>query len=292
MIGYLRTLLLFYRRHLRVQPLRELMAVAGSPQASRCCSPSRSRTAASRALSKKSHTASPAERPSNSPREHPKASMQRISEEVQRMPAVKASAPIFEQPIVAVGPKGRRALTLVGATEQIAALGGKLSLQFQQAGEVPLQGLLVLTEPAAHAIGAKPGSVLPSWSESAPNISRWTRPCRAARSAPSPKAPSPPLRCRSCRSLAGLPDRVTRVLIQPQPRTGSGAAPRAHRVASVATLNARPVETEAKLLGERRWSRKAGRRCCSARSASSRASFSPTTRCCWQATSADASSST
>ena len=29
MTGYLRTLLLFYRRHLRVQPLRELMAVAG-----------------------------------------------------------------------------------------------------------------------------------------------------------------------------------------------------------------------------------------------------------------------
>ena len=29
MIGYLRTLLLFYRRHLRVQPLRELMAIVG-----------------------------------------------------------------------------------------------------------------------------------------------------------------------------------------------------------------------------------------------------------------------
>jgi len=29
MIGYLRTLLLFYRRHLRVQPLREVMAIVG-----------------------------------------------------------------------------------------------------------------------------------------------------------------------------------------------------------------------------------------------------------------------
>ena len=27
--GHLRTLLLFYKRHLRVQPLRELMAIAG-----------------------------------------------------------------------------------------------------------------------------------------------------------------------------------------------------------------------------------------------------------------------
>ncbi|MFI5037189.1 MAG: hypothetical protein ACHP93_01780, partial [Solirubrobacterales bacterium] len=157
MIGRLRTLLRFYRRHLRVQPLRELMAVAGvaagvallfAVQVSH-----RSITGSYEEIVHGVAGRATLELASRGP----EGFDARISEEVEQMAGVKAAAPILAQPIVVVGPTGRRALTLVGATEQVAPLGGRLSLQFQRAGEGSRRGLLVLTEPTARAIGARPG---------------------------------------------------------------------------------------------------------------------------------------
>ncbi len=248
MIGYLRTLLLFYRRHLRVQPLRELMAVVGvaagvallfAVQVSH-----RSITGSFEEIAHGVAGRATLELASRGPEGFPA----RISEEVERMPDVKAAAPIFEQPIIAVGPKSRRALTLVGATEQIAALGGQLSLQFQRAGETSQRGALVLTEPTAHAIGARPGSVLAilvgertehlALDATVPNSK-----IGAVAESPVAAAPLPIVQ-----SIAGLPGRVTRVLIEP--KAGREAALR-HLLTERfgATLNARPVDTEAKLLG-------------------------------------------
>ncbi|HXC45412.1 MAG TPA: ABC transporter permease, partial [Solirubrobacteraceae bacterium] len=160
MIDYLRTLLLFYRRHLRVQPLRELMAVVGvaagvallfAVQVSH-----HSITGSFEEIAHGSAGRATLELAARGPEgfdEH-------IAEEVEGMPNVKAAAPGLQLPIVAVGPKGRRALTLVGATEQATSLGGRLAVQFQRAGEASRRGLLVLTEPVAHALGVTPGSVV------------------------------------------------------------------------------------------------------------------------------------
>jgi putative ABC transport system permease protein len=146
-----------------------------------------------------------------------------------------------------VGPRGRRALTLVGATEQITTFEGKLSQQFQQAGEASHGGLLVMTEPTARAIGAQPGTVL------AILVGERTEHLTLKATVPSSKigavAESPvaaaPLAV--VQTLAGSPGRVTRVLIEPKP--GHEAA--LHRALTArfgATLNARPVDTEAGLL--------------------------------------------
>jgi putative ABC transport system permease protein len=247
MIGYLRTLLLFYRRHLRVQPLRELMAIVG--------------VAAGVALLFAVHVAHRSITGSFEEIAHgvagratlelaargPEGFEQRVGEEVEHMPGVKAAAPIFEQPIVAVGPRGRRALSLVGATEQIATLGGNLSLEFQRAGEASHRGLLVLTEPTAHAIGARPGTLL------AIRVGARTEHLTLDATVPSskigPVAESPvaaaPLPV--VQSLTGLAGRVTRILIEPQP----GREAVLHRALTArfgATLNARPVKAEAQLL--------------------------------------------
>ncbi len=248
MIGYLRTLLLFYRRNLRVQPLRELMAVVGvaagvallfAVQVAH-----RSITGSFEEITHGVAGRATLELASRGPEGFPV----RISEEIERMPAVKAAAPIFEQPIVAVGPRGRRALTLVGATEQVTALGGRLSVQFQRAGEASHRGALVLTEPTAHAIGARLGSVL------AILVGERTEHLALDDTVPSGKigavAESPvaaaPLPI--VQSIAGLPGRVTRVLIEP--KAGREAA-LYHLLTDRfgATLNARPVEAEARLLG-------------------------------------------
>jgi putative ABC transport system permease protein len=247
MIGYLRTLLLFYRRHLRVQPLRELMAVVGVAAgvallfavqvAHRSITGSFEEIAHGVAGRATLEIAS----------RGPEGFDQRISEEVERTPGVKAAAPILEQPIVAVGPTGRRALTLVGATEQITALGGNLSLAFQRADEASHRGLIVLTEPTAHAIGAQPGTVLTI--QVAERTEHLTLNATVPSSKIGPVAESPvaaaPLAI--VQTISGSAGRVTRILIEPQ--AGREAAlRRALTDRFGATLNVRPIDTEARLL--------------------------------------------
>jgi putative ABC transport system permease protein len=247
--GYLRTLLLFYRRHLRVQPMRELMAIVGvaagvallfAVQVSH-----HSITGSFEEITRGVAGHATLELASRGPEgfdEH-------IAKEVEHMPGVKAAAPILEQPIVAIGRKRRRALTLLGATEQIAPLGGKLALQFQRTGEASRRGLLVLTEPTAHAIGARPGDVLTIL------IGGRTEHLTLAASVPSEKigrvAESPiaaaPLPI--VQSLAGLHGRVTRILIEPQPGR-ENTLRRALSDRFGATLNARSIDAEARLLGD------------------------------------------
>jgi len=248
MIGRLRTLLRFYRRHLRVQPLRELMAIAG--------------VAAGVALlfavqvSHHSITGSYEEivhgvagrATLELASRGPEGFDESVAEEAEHMTGVRATAPILAQPIVAVGPSGRRALTLVGATEQITPLGGKLSLQFQRAGEVSRIGLLVLTEPTAHAIGARPGTVI------AVLVGGRTAHLTLDATVPSDKigavAESPiaaaPLPI--VQSLAQLPGQVTRLLIEPLPGR-EAALRRALTDRFGARLNVRSVNAEARLLG-------------------------------------------
>jgi len=247
-IGRLRTLVRFYKRQLRVQPLRELMAIAG--------------VAAGVALlfavqvSHRSITGSYEEivhgvagrATLELAARGPEGFDERISEEVEHMAGVKAAAPILAQPIVAVGRHGRRALTLVGATEQVAALGGRLSLQFQRAGEGSRRGLLVLTEPTAHAIGAQPGRVITIL------IGGRTAHLALDTTVPSDKigavaeSPIAATALPIVQSLARLRGRVTRVLIEPLPGR-EAALSRALSDRFGARLNVRPVGAEARLLG-------------------------------------------
>jgi putative ABC transport system permease protein len=247
MIDYLRTLLLFYRRHLRVQPLRELMAIVGVAAgvallfavqvAHRSITGSFEEIAHGVAGKATLELAS----------RGPEGFDERISEEVEHMADVKAAAPIFQQPIVAVGPKGRRALTLVGATEQAASLEGRLYLQFQHASEAQ-RGLLLLTEPTARAIGARPGSIVTilvgeRTEHLALNATVPSSKIGALAESPVAAAPLPIVQ-----SLAGLPGRVTRTLIEP--RAGREAVLRRALTDHFgAILNIRPITTEAKLLG-------------------------------------------
>jgi putative ABC transport system permease protein len=248
MIDYLRTLLLFYRRHLRVQPLRELMAIVGvAAGVALLFAVQVAHRSVTGSFEEIAHgvggraTLELAARDSEGFDE-------RISEEVERMPDVKAAAAILMQPIVAVGPKGRRALTLVGATEQVTALEGTLSLQFQKAGAASRRGLLVLTEPTAHAIGAKPGmliTILVGEHTSHLPVAAIVPSDKIGAIAESPVAAAPlPI----AQTIAGLPGRVTRIPIEP--KTGREAALRHELTARFGrVLNPRPIETEAKLLG-------------------------------------------
>jgi putative ABC transport system permease protein len=248
MIGYLRTLLLFYKRHLRAQPMRELMAIAGiAAGVALLFAVQVAHHSIAASFEQISHGVAGRATLELASR-GPEGVDERVSEEVEHMPGVKAVAPVLEQPIVAVGPTGRRALTLLGATEQVAPLGGALSSQFQRAGETSPRGLLLLAQPTAHALGVRPGmevTILIGASTRHLVLAAVVPSGKLGAAATSPIAAAPlPI----VQSLAGLPGRVTRVLIEAQP----GRERVLRRMLSTrfgATLNARPVTTEARLLG-------------------------------------------
>lgn len=250
MIGYLRTLALFYRRHLRVQPLRELMAVLGVAAgvallfavqvAHRSITGSFDQVAHGVAGNASLELAA----------RGPEGFSETIGEEVARIPGVKAAAPILSAPIVAVGPQGRRTLTLVGATEQVQALHGALSSAFERAGAHSKRGFLLLTAPTAHAIGARVGGrasrvrVLIDGRSEAMRLGATVGQGAIGAAADSPIAAAPlPI----VQAAAGLPGQVSRVLIEP--RAGAeGSLRRALARRFGARLNVRSIEAEGILL--------------------------------------------
>ena len=248
MIGQLRTLALFYRRHLRAQPLRELMAVAGiaagvallfAVQVARV-----STVGSFEAIERGVAGHATLELAARGPR----GFEERIALQAQQMAGVKAAAPLLQQPIVAVGPSGRRSLTLVGATEQISTLGGALSKRFEQAGQSSERGLLVLSETTARALGVRVGSevtILAGARTKHLALDAVVPDGALGALAQSPLAAAP---LTVVQVLSGLPGRVSRVLIEPQPGR-EAALRRALKTRFGASLNVRSVDSEARLLG-------------------------------------------
>ncbi len=248
MIAYLRTLLIFYRRHLRVQPLRELMAIVG--------------VAAGVALlfavqvAHRSITGSFEEITSGIAgratlelaARGPEGFNQSVGEEVERMPRVKAVAPVLQEQVIVVGPKGHRAVTLLGATEQISALGGGLAQQFERAAEASGRGLIALTEPVAHTIGVAPGGMVTILVGGRTERLALDAAVPSSKIGPLAESPVAAAPLPIVQSLADLPGRVSRLVIEPK------AGQKATLLRSLtnrfgATLNARPITSEARLLG-------------------------------------------
>jgi putative ABC transport system permease protein len=247
--SYLRTLLLFYKRHLRVQPLRELMAIlgvaAGVALLFAVQVAHRSITGSFEEIAHGVAGRASLELAARGP----EGFDQSVAEEVQGMPGVAASAPILTEPVLVVGPSGRRrALTLVGATEQISALKGRLSSAFQRAGERSHDGFLLLTGPIAGQIDAHAGARIAVLIDGRTEEMRLASTVGeaaigAAASSPIAAAPLPIVQIAS-----GLPGRVSRVLIEPRPGAQTTLS-RALAKRFGGTANVRPIDTEAQLLG-------------------------------------------
>jgi len=252
MIGRLHTLALFYRRHLRVQPLRELMAIAGvaagvallfSVQVAH-----RSITGSFEEIAHGVAGHATLELAARSPAGFD----ERIATEVAQMPGVAASAPLLTVPIRAAGLGGhreQRALTLVGADERVLTLHGRLSTAFEHAAETSTRGLLLLSAPTAEAIGAHPGgpvAVLLAGHTEHMTLDATLGSSAIGAAAQSPIAAAP---LAIVQNMAGLQGRVTRVLIEPEPGR-EAQLQRALTARYGATLNPRSVDTEGHLLAD------------------------------------------
>jgi len=247
MIGYLRTLWLFYRRHLRAAPLRELMAVTGvAAGVALLFAVQIAHHSITGSFEEITHGVAGAATLEVAAR-GPEGFGEQVVSQVQRTPGVRHAAPVLSVPIVASGPHGSRALTLVGADERIGALGGRLSGAFQHVFETSHRGFLLLSETSAHAIGARPGEHVAV--QIAGRREQMTLDAIVPSAAIGPAAQSPvaaaPLAI--AQNIAGLPGRVSRVLIEPAPGRFT-ALSRALTRRFGATLNVRPIDTEAQLL--------------------------------------------
>lgn len=159
MIG-LRTLLLFYRRHLRVQPLRELMAVVGvAAGVALLFAVQVSNSSITGSFEELVHGVAGRATLEVATRS-PEGFKESVATEIASTQGIRASAPIFEQPVVMLGPKSSRALALIGADERLASLGGQLFTRLESYAETSRRGLLVLPQPIASAIGVRRGDVV------------------------------------------------------------------------------------------------------------------------------------
>jgi putative ABC transport system permease protein len=247
MKGYPQTLLLLYRRNVRVQPIREAMAImgiaAGVALLFTVQVAHHSITGSFEQISRGVTGRATLELSSRGPG----GFSERISDEIEHMRGVGASAPILQEPIVVVGPTGHRPVTLVGATPQIARLGGRLAAQLLVAGVSGRGGLLVVTERTAHDIGALPGgqvTVLARGQRRRIKIAGILSSARFGSAAESPVAAAP---LSVLQALTDQAQIVSRVLIEPAP--GEEDALRERLEARFGpTANVRKTNSEAKLL--------------------------------------------
>jgi putative ABC transport system permease protein len=242
-----RTLLMFYRRHLRVQPLRELMAVigvaAGVALLFAVQIANSSVTGSFEEVVRGVAGRATLEVAARSPEGFDDS----VQEQIAAMPGIRAAAPILTQQVVIVGPTASRALTLVGADERLATLGGDLISRFERYAKASRSGLVVVSQPTASAIGATDGSVLTVEIAGRSEHLALDAVVPSDKLGPLAESPVAATSLPVLQVLAGLPNRITRILIEP-------AAGRESQVRQAlarrfgATLNVRPVDSEARLL--------------------------------------------
>jgi putative ABC transport system permease protein len=243
----LSTLFRFYRRHLRVQPLRELMAVVGvAAGVALLFAVQISDSSITGSFEELVHGVAGRATLEVAARS-PEGFSESVGEQIESTSGVKAAAPLLTQQVVIVGPRASRALTLVGADDRLTTLGGTLISRFERNADISRRGLLVLAQPTAEAIGAIRGSTVAikigaRTEHLALNAIVPGDQLGALAESPVAATPLPVLQ-----TLARLPGRVSRILIEPIP--GEESRVRDALAQRFGTkLNVRSVDAEARLL--------------------------------------------
>jgi putative ABC transport system permease protein len=171
----------------------------------------------------------------------PRGLAESIVGDVRRLPGVRAAAPLLEANAQASGPRGSESVQLVGADESLSALGGK----FVPRGELsPFGGIgaVVIAAPLARALGVthfgrQVTLRLAGNTVKAPLYAQLGE-RQIGQLARSPVVIAP---LSYLQEMAGLPGRVSRILIQPSP----GAQARVRT--ELATLAAGRLNVESSL---------------------------------------------
>lgn len=241
------TLLFFYRRHLRVQPLRELMAVLGvAAGVALLFAVQIANQSVTGSFEHLAHAVAGDANVEVAARS-PQGISERIYERVVSTPGVARAGPLLQQQVTVSGPRGSRSLTLVGADERIVRLGGTLVTPFWRIARSYRRGSLVVSEATAAAIGARAGQLVEVQLGGRLFHLFLSRPVRNDALGSFSDSPLAALPLTTSQLLSGLGGRVTRILVLAEP--GSlGAVERRLGQRLGPAVNVRPISTEARLL--------------------------------------------
>ncbi len=173
---------------------------------------------------------------------------QRLADAVERLPGVRSSTAVLRENVSVTGPKGAKAVQMLGVTAGIVNLGSLDTKNFGTGG-FRFSGGLILPALVASEIGAEPGSRVTV------QATGNSRPVRigavlsgslfgALTSSPVAIALLP-----VTQRLTGMSGRITQILVQPFPGADRRVAAELRRIAG-GRLNVAPADNELHLLGQ------------------------------------------
>ncbi len=167
---------------------------------------------------------------------------------VRGLPGVQVASPILREPATVVGSKGRKSIELIGVTPSIVTLEGEATRNLG-AGAQLLSGGIGLPEQLARQIGARanyPVTILAGGA-----LSRVILRAALGSQTIGPVADSPIAvgLLPTIQKMTILPDRVTSILVRPQPRDDRLVSGELEKIGG-GRLNVAPVDNEIRLLRE------------------------------------------
>jgi putative ABC transport system permease protein len=173
---------------------------------------------------------------------------QRLTGVVERLPGVRSSAAVLRENVSIVGPRGVKAVQMLGVTAGIVDLGSLATKNFG-AGGFRFSGGLVLPAAVASAIGAEPGSRVTVLAAGGARRVRVGAVLGGSLFGALTSSPVAIARLPVAQRLVGLPGRVTQILVQPRPRADRLVAAELRRIAG-GRLDVAPADHELRLLDQ------------------------------------------
>jgi putative ABC transport system permease protein len=171
-----------------------------------------------------------------------------LTDTVRRLRGVQVASPVLRESAIVVGPGGRKPLELIGVTPTIIALEGEATRNLG-AGASLLAGGIGLPEQLARQIGARADHQVTILSKG--NTSSVVLRVALGSQTIGPVADSPIAvgLLPTVQRISGLPNRVTSILVRPQPGSDRLVRGELRRVAG-GRLDAVQVDNEIRLLQE------------------------------------------
>ncbi len=175
-----------------------------------------------------------------------------VVEQVRALPGVKVASPTLEQRALVTGPHGQRSINLVGVDESITALGGSATRRLDSRAMVLLGGGVALPSSIAAAIGVPTNGLARhvtlelrgrAWQVGVGFV------LGSETIGPIADAAVAVAQLQRVQALAGLPGRISRVLVTPQPGQEGQVVAGLRRIAR-GQITVAPVDSEVQLISQ------------------------------------------
>jgi putative ABC transport system permease protein len=179
----------------------------------------------------------------------PRGFDQSLAEAAGNLPGVQVAAPILRENVTLIGPHSQEPVQLIGVSPSLESLGGAASQEYGAQATALLQGGLGLPSGVAHALGVKRGGALKLASGGAVHDARVKVVLGGGVLGSAAASPVAVSVLGFAQKLAGLPRRVSEVVIRPAPGDAQMVAGELRRLAA-GRLDLRPADYELGLLSQ------------------------------------------